>query len=224
MSNELNIQVNRKVWDWLWAATLGAENLGANDGRKFENEIFVCDAYDWSDDAEQPYNFWHKPSGFKISWYKYALRGAWCNMEITDAQFVDILEDCLGSYRSTENCKVNYCPNKWWDCDTCFHNGNSEACSECKTKIHNNYLTKDMADKIWEDGYYDGYWDGANDCDDRYDKHYGLEEYVENDYDPCDDCTAYGDDYYQDDNGEWVSACDSCMNNECNWEDEQIGG
>lgn len=30
----------------------------------------------------------------------------------------------------------------------------------------------------------------------------------------CYECTAYGDDYYLDDNNEWVSACEGCPNNE----------
>ena len=30
----------------------------------------------------------------------------------------------------------------------------------------------------------------------------------------CGECRAYGDDYYQDDNGEMVCACDECWVNE----------
>lgn len=29
-------------------------------------------------------------------------------------------------------------------------------------------------------------------------------------YDVCYECTGYGDDYYMDDNGELVCACDEC--------------
>lgn len=32
--------------------------------------------------------------------------------------------------------------------------------------------------------------------------------------DRCYECTGYGDDYYMDENGEWVSACDDCVWNE----------
>ena len=45
---------------------------------------------------------------------------------------------------------------------------------------------------------------------------------VWDDYDWCDECTALGDDYYFDDNGELVSACDGCVHNEFaydDWED-----
>lgn len=40
-------------------------------------------------------------------------------------------------------------------------------------------------------------------------------------YDVCYECTGYGDDYYLNDEGEWVSACETCpynSANEDNWE------
>lgn len=33
-------------------------------------------------------------------------------------------------------------------------------------------------------------------------------------YDRCYECTGYGDDYYRDDDGELVRACDDCHFNE----------
>ena len=33
------------------------------------------------------------------------------------------------------------------------------------------------------------------------------------DYDWCYECEGYGDDYYIDEHGEWVSACDDCPHN-----------
>lgn len=36
----------------------------------------------------------------------------------------------------------------------------------------------------------------------------------------CYECTGYGDDYYLDENGEWVSACDDCPLNQYTDEDE----
>lgn len=36
----------------------------------------------------------------------------------------------------------------------------------------------------------------------------------------CYECTGYGDDYYLDENGEWVSACDDCPLNQYNDYDE----
>lgn len=38
--------------------------------------------------------------------------------------------------------------------------------------------------------------------------------------DYCYECTGYGNDYYIDENDEWVSACPTCPFNICNREDE----
>lgn len=38
--------------------------------------------------------------------------------------------------------------------------------------------------------------------------------------DKCYECTGYGDDYYTDEDGELVSACDDCSYNRSNWEDD----
>ena len=38
--------------------------------------------------------------------------------------------------------------------------------------------------------------------------------------DKCYECSAYGDDYYTDENGELVSACSDCSYNSSNWEDD----
>ena len=40
------------------------------------------------------------------------------------------------------------------------------------------------------------------------------------DYDYCYECGGYGDDYYINNDGELVSACDDCPHNSANWEDE----
>jgi hypothetical protein len=41
------------------------------------------------------------------------------------------------------------------------------------------------------------------------------------DYDYCYECTGYGDDYYLDENDEWVSRCSDCIHNPYNedWND-----
>ena len=39
-------------------------------------------------------------------------------------------------------------------------------------------------------------------------------------YDYCYECTGYGNDYYLDENGEWVSACDDCPINDLREEDD----
>ncbi len=40
------------------------------------------------------------------------------------------------------------------------------------------------------------------------------------DYDRCYECTGYGDDYYTDDEGEMVCACDDCPYNGTDDEDD----
>ena len=42
-----------------------------------------------------------------------------------------------------------------------------------------------------------------------------------NDDDRCYECGGYGDDYYMDDDGEWVKACDDCPYNPSReWEED----
>ena len=42
-------------------------------------------------------NFKHFESGFAIQWYKYPLRDAYMNMDITLDQFKTIIDDCIHS-------------------------------------------------------------------------------------------------------------------------------
>ena len=39
-----------------------------------------------------------------------------------------------------------------------------------------------------------------------------MPKYIENevDYDPCDDCRENEDDFYQDENGDWMMRCYDC--------------
>lgn len=114
----MKYRVNRKVWQILWDYILGKRGFGLNDGRYFENDIFEYKSYCWFDDDDierNEYHFYHKPSGFKIQWYKYALRGAYCNMDITDSQFIDILYDCLNSLQIGSDVRFIHDVDKWWD-------------------------------------------------------------------------------------------------------------
>lgn len=43
---------------------------------------------------------------------------------------------------------------------------------------------------------------------------------MDEEYDYCYECTGYGDDYYYNENGELVSACDDCTHNPCNRDDD----
>ena len=116
----VNYDISRKVWQILWESILGdrgdsERSFGYHD-EPFENNTFKYMPYSWDEDWwDNDYHFWHKPSGFKIRWYKYALRGAECNMKITDEQFVDILYDCSNSLKEGKKFKILHSVDKWWE-------------------------------------------------------------------------------------------------------------
>lgn len=65
----------------------------------FENDIFKLMPYYWGDAdniCAMP-NFIYKPCGFELSWYKYPLRDAWSNQNITLEEFKEILNKCKQS-------------------------------------------------------------------------------------------------------------------------------
>ena len=43
-------------------------------------------------------NFLYKPTGFSIQWYKYPMRDAYANQDITTGEFEEILTHCRESY------------------------------------------------------------------------------------------------------------------------------
>lgn len=45
-------------------------------------------------------NFWYKPTGLKIEWYKYPLRDSYINQEIKLRDFMDIIDECIKSLDS----------------------------------------------------------------------------------------------------------------------------
>jgi len=107
-----NFEVSRKVWQPLWCYIMAfiSEDM-ASGYKKFENKTFSTEPYDWGWEGEgSQVNFHHKPSGYKISWYKYPMRGTTANMDITPEQFTDILWDCVNS--TSKN--VTHEINAWW--------------------------------------------------------------------------------------------------------------
>ena len=90
--DELKYEMESKVNAILWRHVMCT--LGYT--RNYENDTFIVKRYNWNDERND-WNFWHKPSGLKVAWYKYPFREPRCNMEITNTQFLDILEDCLNS-------------------------------------------------------------------------------------------------------------------------------
>lgn len=75
-----------------------------NTGMCFENDEFLLHAYDW---GETYYgglniaNFWHKPTGAVIDWYKYIGRGTCGNSKaigiLETGGFHEIIESCIDS-------------------------------------------------------------------------------------------------------------------------------
>ena len=116
--NYMPYDIDRKVWQILWDAIMTPYGFG-NGGRKYDNDVFEHRPYSWNDDDGMinDYHFHHKPSGLKIQWYKYPLRGALCNMEITDNQFVDVLYDCVNSLQDMMPIKIIHDREAWWDLD-----------------------------------------------------------------------------------------------------------
>ncbi len=78
---------------------------------EYENDVFVIRPYDWNEPKNPLPNFEHKPSGFKLWWYKYPLRSPEVNFDITHEQFSCILYDCINSVPG--KCKWEI--NKFWE-------------------------------------------------------------------------------------------------------------
>ena len=117
-SDKCDIPFERNTNEVLWNYTMNLKSnwedtLGMN-GNDYENDTFMVRSYDWGLDDEadkrNEYHFWHKPSGFKLQWYKYPLRDPYVNMDITHEQFLDILRDCTNSIHPN----FTYAINEWW--------------------------------------------------------------------------------------------------------------
>lgn len=78
-----------------WASKYGSE---------CENEVFSMHPFCWCENDSCPWcgeenrpNFHHKPSGFKVWWYKYIGRGMEMNRNVSGIECARILLDCLCS-------------------------------------------------------------------------------------------------------------------------------
>ena len=76
-----------------------------------DNDTFYMQMYNWLDEEDNTPNFYHKPSGFKLWWYKYPLRGVRSNMSLTSEQFRNILYDCRNSLSNYSKYEIY----KWWE-------------------------------------------------------------------------------------------------------------
>lgn len=105
---------NEVLWNYTMVLKSKWEDILGNNGHDYENDTFMVRSYDWGlddeSDAKNEYHFWHKPSGFKLQWYKYPLRDPYVNMDISHEQFLDILRDCINSIHPN----FTYAINEWW--------------------------------------------------------------------------------------------------------------
>ena len=65
-------------------------------GCDFELGLHAIDCYNCGD---RVVNFWYKPTNLKIYWYKYPMRSAGANQEITTEYLEAVLEDCKNSLK-----------------------------------------------------------------------------------------------------------------------------
>lgn len=96
----------REIYQDLFCEFLFAHNSdgygyfdAANSSGCFENDTFAVRPYYWGDDetiANLP-NFVYKPTGLEIRWYKYPMRDAYSNMDVSPSDFRKILDECAAS-------------------------------------------------------------------------------------------------------------------------------
>lgn len=70
-------------------------------GIQYENDLFAVNPYYWGDDEEglKKPNFLYKPTGFTIEWYKYPLRDAHANQDMSVGDFHKIINECIHSIK-----------------------------------------------------------------------------------------------------------------------------
>lgn len=67
-----------------------------NDRGGIRTKKFEINPYYWGFDDTEIYipNFIYFPKDYHISWYKYPLRDAYTNQDITFEEFCEIIDDC----------------------------------------------------------------------------------------------------------------------------------
>lgn len=106
--------IDRAVFECIWFQTIG-DSIGVDE--VYKNDTFECHVYSWNEEIwDNEYHFWHKPTGYKLAWYKYPLRGAETNMDLTPRQFLEILVDCENSIHADLKDKFkDQRVGKWWE-------------------------------------------------------------------------------------------------------------
>lgn len=114
IEDEFNYTIDRVVFECIWNNYFG-DNIGREED--YKNDTFECRIYCWNEEVwNNEYHFWHKPTGYKLRWYKYPLRGAEANMDLTSRQFLEILVDCQNSIYKDQGIKLeDKTVGKWWE-------------------------------------------------------------------------------------------------------------
>ena len=80
----------------------GFDSYGYRDKNDiYENDVFIVRPYYWGDEEGRNNlpNFVYKPTGLEINWYKYPMRGAYSNMDVSIENFKKLLAHCATSMR-----------------------------------------------------------------------------------------------------------------------------
>ena len=82
--------------------SIGCDCYGWNHriaGNKTETDMFIVRPYYWGEDEAMAVlpNFVYKPTGLEISWYKYPMRDAYSNQDVSIEDFKKILSECAKS-------------------------------------------------------------------------------------------------------------------------------
>ena len=93
---EPRMEYQSAFYEFLEANGFDGYGHPADKSDHYENDVFIIRPYYWGDDpdiADLP-NFLFKPENIWIKWYKYALRDAYSNFDLTEEKFAEILAKC----------------------------------------------------------------------------------------------------------------------------------
>ncbi len=113
--------VNEELFDYILynLCEEEVETKGEIVNDVFELRVFSYDEDDPEANTFFKPNFYHKPSGFKMCWYKHPLRGIETNMELSHEDFASVLYDCRQYYLNarSDGFTVNYDigNTRWWE-------------------------------------------------------------------------------------------------------------
>lgn len=101
---------------------------------------------------------------------------------------------------------------------------NYKKCKHCMAVTENEIGETIVLCDIWDEWRNVTLGDCFGNCESQEEDNDMDYEYEEDDpwedFDWCYECTGYGDDYYLDEHGELVSACDDCPHNRSYYDDD----